>query len=114
MNQRMITQAGTFLIPSRRIDVPIDSLLPESLVLKLTLHTSRLRRETMTSLYSMNIDNGALFPGIDGFARSLAFKLEYVWRVIHRRRNGSRGVPGEYKFSAFCSGALWSDRLLRT
>jgi len=81
MNQRMITQAGTFLIPSRRIDVPVDSLLPGSFVLKLTLHTSRLRRETMTSLYSMNINNGALFPGVDGFARSLAFELEYNWRV---------------------------------
>jgi FRG domain len=81
MNQRMITQAGTFLIPSTRIDVPVDTILPGPFVLKLTLATSRLRRETMNSLYSMNINNGALFPGIDGFARSLAFELEYEWRV---------------------------------
>ena len=63
------------------IDVPIDSFLPRTLMLKLTLMTNRLRRETMNSLYSMNINNGALFPGIDGFARSLGFELEYEWRV---------------------------------
>ena len=81
MNQRMITQAGTFLIPSIRIDVPIDSLLPRASVLKLILKTKSLRKQTMYSLYSMNINNAALFPGIDGLARSLAFELEYEWAI---------------------------------
>jgi len=102
MNQRMITQSGTFLIPSTRIDVPVDTILPEPFVLKLTLHTSQLRRETMNSLYNMNINNGALFPGIDGFARSLAYELEYEWRVdpraarrvLGRGRGKKRTSPG--------------------
>jgi hypothetical protein len=95
MNQRMITQSGTFLIPSTRIDVPVDTILPEPFVLKLTLHTSRLRRETMNSLYNMNINNGALFPGIDGFARSLAYELEYEWRVDPQAAQRVMGRGGD-------------------
>jgi len=81
MNQRMITQAGTFLVPSVRIDTPIESLLPPASVFKLILRTKSLRKDTMNRLYSMNINNAALFPGIDGLARSLAFELEYEWQV---------------------------------
>jgi FRG domain-containing protein len=81
MNQRMITQAGTFLVPSARITAPIDSLLPRASVFKLVLATKSLRKDTMNSLYGMNINNAALFPGIDGLARSLAFELEYKWAV---------------------------------
>jgi hypothetical protein len=81
MNQRMITQAGTFLIPCMRIDVPIESLLPGESVFKLVLVTKSLRKQAMRSLYSMNINNAALFPGIDGLARSLAYELEYEWTV---------------------------------
>jgi len=81
MNQRMITQAGTFLIPGQRIDVSLDSLIPRDSLLKLTLETSALRRDTMNNLYGMNINNAALFPGIDGLARSMGFELEYDWHV---------------------------------
>jgi hypothetical protein len=81
MNQRMITQAGTFLVPSMRIDASIESLLPGASIFKLILLTKSLRKDTMNRLYSMNINNAALFPGIDGLARSLAFELEYKWQV---------------------------------
>lgn len=81
MNQRMITQAGTFLVPSTRIEASIESLLPRASVFKLVLKTSSLRKETMNHLYSMNINSAALFPGIDGLARSLAFEMEYKWVV---------------------------------
>jgi|SRR5579871_1163748 len=81
MNQRMTAQAGTFVIPTIRIDVPVQSLIPKDRVVKLRLVTESLRRQTMERLYNMNINNATLFPGIDGLARSLAFELEFEWSV---------------------------------
>jgi len=84
MNQRMTTQAGTFVIPTMRIDAPLESLIPKTSVVKLRLVTESLRRRTMDRLYNMNINNATLFPGIDGLARSLAFELEFEWTVDAR------------------------------
>jgi hypothetical protein len=83
MNQRMTTQAGTFIIPTWRLDVPLESLVPPPYLFKITLVTKKLRKETMERLYNMNINNATLFPGIDGLARSLAYELEFEWRVDH-------------------------------
>ncbi len=92
MNQRMITQAGTFVVPTLRIDVPIEVLLRRSSPIKLILETKALRKEAMDCLYSMNINNAALFPGIDGLARSLAFELEFRWKVD---RNAAARITGQ-------------------
>jgi len=81
MNQRMTTQAGTFVIPTMRVDAPLESIVPASSIFKVRLLTKSLRRETMDRLYNMNINNATLFPGIDGLARSLAFELEFEWTV---------------------------------
>jgi len=81
MNQRMTTQAGTFIIPTMRIDLKVDSIVPRPSVLKLKLVTKSLRKQTMNRLYNMNINNATLFPGVDGLARSLAFELEFEWTV---------------------------------
>jgi hypothetical protein len=81
MNQRMTTQAGTFIIPTIRIDMPIESIVPRSSIFKVKLITKSLRKQTMDRLYNMNINNATLFPGIDGLARSLAFELEFEWTV---------------------------------
>jgi len=81
MNQRMTTQAGTFVIPTIRVDAPVESIVPKESVFKLRLETKSLRRQTMDRLYNMNINNATLFPGIDGLARSLAFELEFEWTV---------------------------------
>jgi hypothetical protein len=81
MNQRLTTQAGTFIIPTMRIDLPVDSVVPRPSVLKLKLITKSLRKQTMDRLYNMNINNATLFPGVDGLARSLAFELEFEWAV---------------------------------
>jgi hypothetical protein len=48
------------------------------------LDTGKLRKQTMDRLYNMNISNATLFPGIDGLARSLAFELEFEWKVDPR------------------------------
>jgi hypothetical protein len=81
MNQRMTTQAGTFIIPTMHIDLPIESIVPQSSILKLKLISKSLRKQTMDRLYNMNINNATLFPGVDGLAKSLAFELEFKWTV---------------------------------
>ena len=40
-----------------------------------------LRAEAMASLYSMNITQATLFPGLDGLARSMAYEFEYSWSI---------------------------------
>jgi hypothetical protein len=84
----------------------------------------------MLSLYSMNITQATLFPGLDGMARALAYELEYHWEynpktmVVHpdfvdnedphsfeserkRARRGMRGAAaltlGMNRLTAACS-----------
>jgi FRG domain len=87
MNQRIIAQSGTFLIPGV-LDQPVESILsglghehgqPEAWVVAFVLNTKTLRDEAMQALYRMNVTNATLFPGLDGTARSLAYELEQQW-----------------------------------
>lgn len=83
MNQRLIAQAGTFVVPGV-VDVPVDEILAQipassSLLVKFVLRTERIRDEAMYTFYNMNITNATLFPDLDGLARSLAYELEYHW-----------------------------------
>jgi hypothetical protein len=77
MNQRMIAQSGTFVIPGI-LDAPIEALVPDHAIVKLVLDQG-MRKAAMAKLYSMNVGNAALFPGLDGLARSLAYELEFHW-----------------------------------
>lgn len=82
MNQRLIAQSGTFLIPSTLLE-PVEGILrwyanPKALV-KYVLHTDKLRTMAMRKLYGMNITYYTLFPGLDGLARSMGFESEYNW-----------------------------------
>lgn len=82
MNQRLIAQSGTFLIPST-LREPVEGILgqypnPKALV-KYVLHTDKLRTIAMRKLYHMNITYYTLFPGLDGLARSMGFESEYNW-----------------------------------
>jgi hypothetical protein len=82
MNQRLIAQSGTFIIPST-IAEPVEDILshyshPKPIV-KYVLRTSSLRAIAMKRLYSLNITYYTLFPGLDGLARSMGFELEYNW-----------------------------------
>jgi hypothetical protein len=89
LNQRQIAQSGTFLIPSV-LDKTIEEIvcstsqIPEKVIVKFVLKTSRIREEAMESLYYMNITNATLFPGLDGLARSLAYELEFHWAFNSR------------------------------
>ena len=59
-------------------------------VIKLNLDSSLLS-DALTDLYSMNIDSASLFPGIDGFARSLNSVLSYTGYGITKFRFAWRG-----------------------
>lgn len=85
MPQRVVAQSGTFLVSSH-LGMTVEEILatyPESrqLLIKFILNTSKLRAEAMASLYSMNITQATLFPGLDGLARSMAYEFEYSWQV---------------------------------
>lgn len=77
MNQRLIAQAGTFVMPSV-LHVAVEDIVPTNGVVKFILDES-IRKEALRDLYTMNINNATLFPGIDGLARSMAFELEHHW-----------------------------------
>jgi hypothetical protein len=61
---------------------PVDSILasyphPERVLAKLVIDTANARDDFMYALYTMNITNASLFPGLDGMTRSLAYELEF-------------------------------------
>lgn len=85
MPQRVVAQSGTFLVSSH-VGMTIEDILARypgrgELLVQFVLHTSKLRTEAMASLYSMNITQATLFPGLDGLARSMAYEFEYSWQV---------------------------------
>ncbi len=86
MNERLIAQAGTFVVPSI-LDVSVDALIsreyskPDRILYKLILDTAAMRQEALSALHSMNIKRSTLFPGLDGLAQSMEYELEYNSRV---------------------------------
>jgi len=85
MPQRVVAQSGTFLVSSH-LGVTVEDILARypgtgELLIKFVLKTAKLRAEAMASLYSMNITQATLFPGLDGLARSMAYEFEYSWQV---------------------------------
>jgi hypothetical protein len=85
MPQRVIAQSGTFLV-SGHLGYGIERIIEQypgkgTLLVKLELDTQKMRRQAMAALYSMNITQATLFPGLDGLARSMAYEFEYSWQV---------------------------------
>ena len=79
-NVRSLAQQGLFLVPSR-IEQPFQNLLHEYLqftdndiCLKFVI-PARLRFEGFEILKRMNITSATLFPGIDGFCKSLRYQV---------------------------------------
>lgn len=80
MNQRLIAQSGSFLVPGTLAE-PVEEILsrhpePERVVVKFVLATGKLREAAMFELYRMNITHYTLFPGLDGLARSMGYEAE--------------------------------------
>jgi FRG domain len=85
MPQRVIAQSGTFLVTSH-LGMSVEQILagfPDSdkLLVKFVLPATEVRAQAMASLYSMNITQATLFPGLDGLARSMAYEFEYSWSI---------------------------------
>lgn len=88
-NQRLLAQQGLFLVPSTNYQTfdKIVSLYAtnENACIKYIIHAS-LRYEGLKFLRKMNITASSLFPGIDGFSRSLRYQV--IETVKHLKRIG--------------------------
>ncbi len=85
MPQRVVAQSGTFLVLSH-LGLNVEEILAKypgegTLLVKFVVDAAKVRAEAMASLYSMNITQATLFPGLDGLARSMAYEFEYSWQV---------------------------------
>ena len=85
MPQRVVAQSGTFLVSSH-LGMTVEEILARypgegELLVQFVLNSQKVRAEAMASLYSMNITQATLFPGLDGLARSMAYEFEYSWQV---------------------------------
>jgi hypothetical protein len=87
MNQRLVVQSGTFLVPGVLNETVEDIVCRlrggRAALRKLVLNSTAreqdgrtLRETAMVRLYNMNITYESLFPGLDGLARSMNFELE--------------------------------------
>jgi hypothetical protein len=83
LHQRLVVQQGVFLCPGN-IRRPFEKNL---LALPGVLESGNLRKiqlpydilaDAFRSLANMNISHATLFPGIDGFARSLRHRIEIL------------------------------------
>jgi hypothetical protein len=89
MNKRLIAQSGTFIV-ARDPATPIEDIVsrfnrPEDTLVKFELSAELVRPVAMRTLYSMNITQATLFPGLDGLARSFAYELEFNWEYDPRK-----------------------------
>ena len=90
LNQRLRIQQGVFLIPGD-VDQPfmanLEALTVDSdsndKLLKIVI-PRKVARETVRRLFSMGLSRTTLFPGLDGYARSLG-----VWHSAYDPINWS-------------------------
>jgi len=85
LNERIIYQQGTFVLPGDIIKCFMQNLEPYRtnhcedhlyrIVIKLE---QKERNKIIEELNDMNINEAVLFPGLDGFARSLRMKLAFL------------------------------------
>ena len=79
-NKRLVIQQGLFLVPSQ-INQSFDDLLEDYLqfaddeVCIKYIIPARLRFLGLERLRQMNITSSSLFPGLDGFSKSLKFQI---------------------------------------
>lgn len=83
LNDRLVIQQGVFLCPGDISKSFVENLegnlsLPDSQdKIKGYIIPYKLRENILRNLYRMNINRGSLFPGLDGFAKSLNLWLLY-------------------------------------
>jgi hypothetical protein len=102
MNQRIIAQSGTFVVPGT-LTQPVEQILsdlggsrPAEWIKKFELDVDSVRPTGMSALYRMNVSNATLFPGLDGMARSLAFESETHWAYNPKTFHPIQGYEAEF------------------
>jgi hypothetical protein len=87
MNQRLVIQQGLFLCPGNIMLSFEQNLLAFASNLDFANHVHKfqipnsLRLDALAALNKMNINQGTLFPGIDGFAQSLGSNVEIATKT---------------------------------
>src|SRR5262249_31945505 len=92
LSERLIFQQGLFLCPGDASASFLDNLrelkgwnLNENIIkLQLNLQNEAVH-ECAQALIRMNVDSSVLFPGVDGFARSLGERLSLLHDLAKRR-----------------------------
>ena len=95
LNERLIIQQGIFMCPGDIAAPFVENLLgmsgwdsPEHLLrIRFDMDRTEVARFVVT-LRRMNVDSAVLFPGLDGFARSLVEKVP-LYVDLARRKIGS-------------------------
>jgi hypothetical protein len=84
LNERLIIQQGVFLCPGD-VSIPFEdnlaAVLPppphRALLQFIVKDLVDVRKEILWHLHRMNMNSATLFPGLDGFAKSLAILLAF-------------------------------------
>jgi hypothetical protein len=88
LNERLTIQRGIFLAPGQ-VDVSFEENLVamEGALEGIRLFTipRREREPLLRALYAMNITAATLFPGLDGFSRSLCGWIPHIEMIRSRR-----------------------------
>lgn len=76
--ERLLAQQGVFLVPNR-IGMSLKSILskqknPKEACIRIVI-PAKLRLSGIERLRAMNLTSTALFPGIEGFCRSMRFQI---------------------------------------
>ncbi len=90
LNQRLISQSGTFALPStinRSIEEIVDTYRGSDEILTKVILDAGTRNEALRDLDKMNINFATLFPGLDGLARSIGYMLETHWQFDPKRHS---------------------------
>lgn len=78
LNERLTIQQGVFICvgdPNRSFEKNLRATkLPAGALARITIK-SQCRRDVLLALHRMNVNSAALFPGMDGFAKSLYTKM---------------------------------------
>jgi hypothetical protein len=93
LNQRLVIQQGVFLCPgdvSKTFEANLAALFSQAAseatanFIKLTIQVDpATKRHILLRLHSMNMNSATLFPGLDGFARSLKTLMADSKKLLH-------------------------------
>jgi hypothetical protein len=106
LNERMMEQQGTLLcnlshdfsFSSSLLGMLVHPSIVERQVVSKVVIKRHQRMKFLQELLLMNIHSASLFPGLDGFARSLGVKLDISghakWKTVGRKRLRTSGKIG--------------------